>query len=243
MPVVVQGRAARRPEPRGEVVIGDLREVLTRISVRSGANGPQGPVTQYLLARAAEHLSAQLTGDALGRADREPVPRVLSALLGHEPFVENVLGMSAHQMRRRWPLATDWYADVVSYVLRPNRWTANHVAVLSEFETWLTRPAGEFLKLLGQHQLQACRAAELFRLGDVLSDLWPDYPPVMRARAVEHSWRLRRWMPVYAIVLEHYGLRVRSGADFEVVAWAVAALITMEPFPAQAPRPARPRHP
>lgn len=29
--------------------------------------------------------------------------------------------MSQHQMLRRWPLASDWYTDVINYVLRPAR--------------------------------------------------------------------------------------------------------------------------
>ena len=45
---------------RATIQIEDLSGVLTCISSRSGANGPQNPVTQFILAQAAEHLAVRL---------------------------------------------------------------------------------------------------------------------------------------------------------------------------------------
>ncbi len=226
--VVVQGRGRQGPQPRGEIVIEDLRDVVTRTSFRFGANGPQGAVTQYILAKAVEHLDTQLTSDVLPRGEREPVPRLLSALLGHESFVVNVLGLSPHNMRRRWPLATDWYADLVSYLLRPSRFDANGAMAGAEFPQWLQTDCQSFVAAFVGHQVEACRSPHYFRLADLLHTMWPEYPPVRRARELERSWIVARWVSSYPLICEYYGLRFRADVDVVSFALAIAALVENE---------------
>lgn len=113
--VKVQPRGGGPEQSRGSIVLEDLGEVVTRIASRRGPSGPNAPITQFMLSEATRHLSERLGQELVEQPLAEDsVPRVLSALIGHEPFVENVLKMSVHQMRRRWPLAGDWYADVIS---------------------------------------------------------------------------------------------------------------------------------
>ena len=140
--VWIQDRGSAKAGLRGTIVIEDLSGVLTSISSRSGANGPNNPVTQYILAEAADYLAERLIEDASG----ETVPRTLSSALGHQPFIESVLNMSQHQMLRRWPLATDWYQDVVNYIMRPSRFARATVEVRAHFEAWTTGSLGEFIR-------------------------------------------------------------------------------------------------
>lgn len=58
--VWVQDKGGGPLRLRGHIEIEDLSGVLSSISSRSGANGPLNPVTQYMLARAANHLADRL---------------------------------------------------------------------------------------------------------------------------------------------------------------------------------------
>ena len=58
--VWVQDRGGGPLRLREEIVIEDLSPVLTSLAASSGANGPLNPVTQYMLARTADHLAERL---------------------------------------------------------------------------------------------------------------------------------------------------------------------------------------
>lgn len=226
--VWVQDRGGGQLRLRGTVVIEDLGDVLTNISARAGANGPQNPVTQYILAQAADHLAARLT-DGNPHADRETVPRMLSSSLGHQPFIEQVLQMSQHQMLRRWPLASDWYTDVMHYIMRPSRFDAVHRAGMARFEEWASGTLGDLLQQFGRLVVQGSTdPAHVVRLAEALHLLWPDYAPV-RSAVDEYARQVRElWVPLYLDVARRYGLRIRPGVDPGDLAWAFNALQARE---------------
>ena len=60
-PVYAQGKGESSATLRGHVVIEDLTGVLDRISSRTGPNGPQGEVTQWILSQAARHLAERFS--------------------------------------------------------------------------------------------------------------------------------------------------------------------------------------
>lgn len=212
---------------RGTVVIEDLTNVLTTIASRSGANGPMNPVTQYILAKAADHLAERLTADALD-ADRDQVPRILSSALGHQPFIEQVLGMSQHQMLRRWPMAYDWYADVLHYMLRPGRFTKVHAQGLANLDEWASGPFGELLRLFGDLVVPSHQPAHIVRVAEALYQLWPEYGPVREVHR-EYSRQIRElWIPLYYEAARRYGLLIRPEVDIEMLAWCFNALQSRE---------------
>lgn len=223
-PVWVQDRGATTRRNRGTVVIEDLAPVLTRISSRTGANGPQSPVTQFILAQAAAHLSERLIEDVQGRDGREPLPKILSGSLGHQPFIEGVLGMSQHQMLRRWPLATDWYADVVAYILRPVRFRANEEAILALLPEWLKLPFGEVIRRFAAEQLVVRSDQRIFRVAEAIQALWPDYAPVRESQALYHKMLTEQWEPVYARIMSAYNLKLAPGASLSETAWTFNAV-------------------
>jgi hypothetical protein len=227
--VWIQDRGAADARLRGKITIEDLSDVLTCISARNGANGPNNPVTQYILAQAADYLAERLIEDANpGRDGRDSVPRTLSSALGHQPFIETVLNMSQHQMLRRWPLATDWYQDVVHYVLRPSRFSRATGEVRAHFDEWTTRPFGEFLRLFSDTVFTFDGDPKVLRMAEALQALWPDYPPVREASEAYHLQILSMWAPLYTTALARYGLRLRPEFTMSDVAWAFNALQTRE---------------
>lgn len=221
--VWVQDRGGGQLRLRGTVVIEDLTDVLTHISSRTGANGPLNPVTQYILSQAADHLAARLTDNAAS-ADRETVPRMLSGSLGHQPFIEQVLEMSQHQMLRRWPLASDWYSDVINYIVRPGRFDALHRAGVTNLDHWTTGTFGDFLRQFGDLVVQGTQPAHVMRVAEALQQLWPDYEPVRQA-VESYAQQVRDlWIPLWLEVARRYGLSVRPGVGLEEMAWAFNAL-------------------
>jgi len=225
--VWVQDRGGGPLRLRGRIVIEDLTGVLTAISSRSGANGPQNPVTQYMLARAANHLADRLI-DGPTHESHDSVPRVLSGSLGHQPFVEQVLEMSQHQMLRRWPLATDWYTDVINYIVRPARFGPNHSEVARHAPVWSTGTFGEFVRRFGQVASRRHEGENIVRVAEALQQLWPDYPPVRDAMAAYRAQVIDQWLPLYRAALQAYGLRLRPGLDETEIAWAINALNSRE---------------
>lgn len=216
---------------RGTVEIEDLTGVLTCISSRSGANGPQNPVTQYILAQAAEHLAERLVEDvAPGRDGRESVPRTLSGSLGHQPFIESVLGMSQHQMLRRWPLALDWYTDVINYILRPSRFDGMQGSFEERMEEWTRGTLGDLIRSFADHLFVPPESLKVFRMSEALQSLWPDFPPVRNAYQAYRRQVNEHWVPMYEAALRVYGLRLRPGVDLTEVAWAFNALQARETF-------------
>lgn len=225
LPVLVRRRGSAHDEHRGDVEIEDLTEVLTRLSSRTGPNGPQSPVTQYILAQAEQRLAEQLQADVTPDAAGQVPPRILSAVVGHEPFVERALDLSVHQMRRRWPAAGDWYADLVAYLLRPSRHHTNRVDTLERLEGWFTGSAADFVEALVRRQLEVTRAPTGFHLSNALYALWPDYEPVVAAREREAAWMIDQWLPLYEHFVARYGAQVRPGIDLAAAAWAGASLV------------------
>ncbi len=212
---------------RGTVVIEDLRDVLTSMASPTGANGPQSPVTQYILAEAAEYLADRLMDDAVGRDGRE-VPRILSGSLGHQPFIEQVLGMSQHQMLRRWPLATDWYTDVINYVMRPGRFQATYENAADQLELWATGTFGEFVRHFTSSVFAMQDNPKVIRVAEALQSLWPEFEPVKNAMDSYRRQVNELWVPMYLASMDHYGLKLHEGVEIRHLAWAVNALQARE---------------
>lgn len=228
-PVWVQDRGGGPVRLRGHVVIEDLSDVLTAISARQGANGPLNPVTQYMLARAADQLVDRLIDDGPGtRESRDGVPRLLSSALGHQPFVEQVLAMSQHQMLRRWPLATDWYTDVVNYLMRPARFDPDALGIRARLPEWATQELGVFIRRIAETAGATTGNWKFVRVAEALQALWPDYPPVRDAMIRYREEVARVWEPIYDVAMHVYGLRPRSGVSISDVAWAFNAVQARE---------------
>ncbi len=227
--VWIQDRGSSTPRLRGRIEIEDLSDVLTCISARSGANGPNNPVTQYILAQAAQYLAERLIEDANPVRDGgESVPRTLSGALGHQPFIESVLNMSQHQMLRRWPLATDWYQDVINYVMRPSRFTKATDEVARRFDQWTSGRLGEFVRQFSDTVFVLDGDPQVLRVAEALQSLWPDYPPVKQATLTYHQQIQTMWVPLYAEGMRRYGLKLRPEFTMAELGWAVNALQTRE---------------
>ncbi|MDO5534533.1 MAG: hypothetical protein Q4F65_07775 [Propionibacteriaceae bacterium] len=227
--VWVQDRGGGPLRLRGHVLIEDLSGVLTRISSASGANGPLNPVTQFMLERAANHLAERLIDDArLGRQGRESVPRILSSALGHQPFIESVLEMSQHQMLRRWPLATDWYTDVINYVMRPTRFDDKFHRLVATMTEHADAPLGAFVRTFAREAFTYADNTKVIRVAEALQSLWPDYPPVRNAMASYRQHVKERYVPLYEAALEVYNLHLRPGLDLGNIGWAFNALHARE---------------
>lgn len=227
--VWVQDRGGGPLRLRGTVVIEDLSAVLTSIAAGSGANGPLNPVTQYILTEAANHLADRLLEATItGRERADSVPRILSSALGHQPFIETTLGMSQHQMLRRWPLATDWYSDVVRYVMRPARFDAVYAAASANMDAWTQGTFGDFMRSFGENIFERRENPRVFRVVEALQALWPEYPPVKQATSVNRQQVEELWVPLYERAMECYELRLRPEVDIHEVAWAFNALQSRE---------------
>lgn len=224
-PVWAQRRGQTSQSLLGDVEIEDLSNVLTRIAMRRGSNGPQGLLTQFILASAADHLDSSIVGDVPRADDEEHVPRTLSALIGHEPFVEHTLELSVNQMRRRWPRAADWYHDLIAYVLRPQRHRANMRDAQSQLREWLTLPFGQLIRAVFEHQISSSQDAALYRLADTLRWLWPHHPAVREAQQAEFEALVADWSVVLRNVLWLYALRFRHGVDIREACWLANALV------------------
>ena len=227
--VWVQDRGGGPLRLRGHVVVEDLTGVLTSIASRSGANGPLNPVTQYMLARAANHLADRLIDDAAPSRDgRESIPRILSSALGHQPFVESVLEMSQHQMLRRWPLATDWYTDVINYVMRPARFDPKFDMLAASVGQAASASLGELVRRFAYEASNYADSTKIVRVAEALQALWPDYPPVANAMGAYRESLLEHYIPLYTATMRAYGLVLRPGMDATIVAWAFNALHARE---------------
>lgn len=226
--VWVQDKGGGPLRLRGHIEIEDLSGVLSSISSRSGANGPLNPVTQYMLARAANHLADRLIDDAPpSREGRDSVPRILSSSLGHQPFVESVLEMSQHQMLRRWPLATDWYNDVINYVMRPSRFAPKFATLMQTVES-SSETLGGLIRAFAHEALTFTDSVKVVRVAEALQALWPDYPAVRNAMGHYRQHVLEDYVPMYERMMDAYGLVMRPGVDMATVSWAFNALHVRE---------------
>lgn len=226
--VWVQDRGGTELRLRGNVVIEDLTGIVTSIAATAGANGPQSPVTQYILQQAAQHLSERLAAE-VDPQDRDAAPKMLSTALGHQPFIESVLEMSQHQMLRRWPYASGWYHDVVAYLLRPRRFDPTHNAVRAALPGWLQQPFGEFVRQISLFQLaNPEHGSATSRVADAIGSLWPEYPPVRHAVEGYREQVTNVWIPFYRAAMVNYGLVLAPGAKLGDIAWAFDAMIGSE---------------
>lgn len=221
-------RGSLEPAVLGHVELEDLRTVVVRTASAHGPNGPQGPMTQFILGEAVRHLSAQLGADVQPKGGREPVPRVLSVLVGHERFVEDVLGVSINQMRRRWPSASDWYADLLAYILRPSRHDVNYARLREDLPGWLELPLGEFARHLAGAQISQALDVSLYGLADTVRWLWPRHPVVRASLAASLGALHELWIPILYQMFGVYGLQHREGIDPEEMAWTLNALMSWE---------------
>lgn len=217
--VLVRNRGESIAASRGWIEVEDLSNVVTRLAVRDGPNGPNSAVTQYILSEAARHLAAHLGTDLRSGPSGESVPRVLSALVGHEPFVEGKLNLSGHHMRRRWPFASDWYADLVSYVLRPQRYLENLESAMLQINGWMQLPFGQFVANFAEQQVGATQDPDLFRIAEVMYHLWPTYEPIRLAYRRHRESVEASWAPLYRQLLQHYGLELQPGVDLSDLCW------------------------
>lgn len=226
VPVRVFSPAAQAIQDRGTVVVEDLTGILQHIAHDEGPNGPQSPVTQYLLREGASHLAAALTQDAT--RDQGRVPAILATLVGHDSFATKVLAVSRNQLRRRWPLASGWYADLISYSLRPQRFARNAVLLLRQLPAWMDGPLGVLIARFADAEVESSQDPHLYRLGETIMTLWPDYPPVRQALDVYRQSVVETWAPVYAGILARYGLVLRDGVDISDACWVFQALVIRE---------------
>ncbi len=228
--VWAQRRRRDTPELVGWVEPEDLGDVLTHLVSRRAPNGPEGPMTQYLLAQAAHLLARRLREDADTVTDpnEERAPRVLSALVGHETFVAEHLGLSVNQMRRRWPLAADWYDDLLAYVLRPQRHRFNHDAFVDQFATWLTLPMGDIIGRLIESQVMIAQDDLVYGLAETLQWMWPRSGRVRQALIHERETIRAFYRPVALRMLAVYDIRLRPGTDVDELLWAINALVSWE---------------
>lgn len=226
--VVARLRGSHENSVVGRVVIEDLSAVLTHISHREGPNGPWGPMTQFLVAAGAHRLSDTLRGDLDPQTDADsPVPRLLSALVGHEPFVQE-LGLSVHHMRRRWPSAADWYADLLAYILRPGRHRQTIDETSARMAAHLELPLGLCVEATVREQLAYSQDPLVYRLSTAVERLWPEHPAVRRAQRADHEIVQEVWSALFGSFVEAYGLQLQPGASYEHGAWSIVVLITTE---------------
>lgn len=225
--IELQPRGGGEPEYRGTVVIEDLTGVVTRTASTRGVNGPQSPVTQFLLAQAAQHLNEAFVRDMDSLPDAGAVPRLLSAAVGHEPFIEQTLNLSVHHMRRRWPLAGDWYADLVSYILSSGR--AGYLMVSDDqWLEWVELPLGELLGRVAERMQRTFHESVWFPLSQTMRAMWPNYEPVKEAVRREEQFLHENWRALFAVLADHYGLRFHPEVDVGELLWATVAMADVE---------------
>jgi|APMI01.1.fsa_nt_gi hypothetical protein len=225
-PVRLMNPHDQQVQDRGTIVLEDLRDILHGIAYQEGPNGPQSPITQYILCEGAAHLAAALAADVTGAQGE--VPAVLATLLGHDSFATRVLDISRNHMRRRWPLASAWYADLIAYALRPQRYSINAMNLLQQVPVWMDGPLGVLIAEFASAEVESSQDPHLYRLGDTIMTLWPDYPPVRQALRVYRESVSETWAPVYEGILARYGLRLRHGVDINDACWVFQALVIRE---------------
>jgi len=231
--VRAQVRGQADEDVLGTVVIEDLDGIVRHLPPGDGANGPRSPMTQFLLQAAVSEMGKRLAQGPALRVDEDAAPnhdaavaRVMSSLVGHEPFVTNTLGLSVHQMRRRWPVAGDWYADLVRYVLRGTRSDIGD-RIRSDEEEWLSLDLGEFMSLAVTLRWSSYRHPELLGLAQTIRSLWPAYEPVIDATH-DGEAGMARWGPFITYLLSRFGLRLRPGVSIGEILWSFDALASTE---------------
>lgn len=226
--VWVTSRTTGEQDFRGHVVVQDLREIVTHTMTGDGPNGPNGVVTQYILAAAEKQLHDGLRG-AVGAgpgADRDTV--LLARMVPLETFGPDVLDISRNNLRRRWATATDWLDDVIAYALRPGRADAHAEAAVATAGELLGKPLGEVVRVVAAGEVAAERDPARFGLAEMIRILWPEHPAVRNSLTTLDEYPMRWWLPVYAHVLDVYELDLIAGLSLPDFAWPLLALVEQE---------------
>lgn len=233
--VWVTGRTTGVPECRGDIVLTDLRGVVTHTLADDGPNGPNGPVTQYILAAAEKRLYNGLR-NALGGGDGlDRDAALLSRMVPLETFGPDVLDISRNNLRRRWATSTDWLDDVIAYSLRPGRADSHARAAVARASAMIGGPLGRLIDAVAAGEVEAERDPGRFALAEMIRMVWPEHPAVRRSQATHDEYAMRWWAPVYEHILDAYGLRLLPGLDMDDFAWPLLALVDHE---ARTPGPA-----
>lgn len=220
-------------DPPVWIELEDLSDVLRH--VQSGrATGANSPMTQYLLQLGVVRLSAQLermTSTDLD-GDGVPTPAVMSLLVGYDAVATSA-GLKNNQMRRRWPTAGHWYADLIAYLLRPSQDAANvrdatH-ALFGEDGHLPQVSFGRLVELFAEQQLVDSVETFPYPVASVLETLLPHYEPVYEFRSAASQVGLgHHWVPVYEQIFATYGLRLRAGVTMDEMARILSQIISVE---------------
>lgn len=225
--VWVTGRTTGVRECRGDIVLTDLRGVVTRTLAADGSNGPNSAVTQYILAAAEKRLYDGLR-NALGEDLPGRDPALLSRMVPLETFGAEVLDISRNNLRRRWATSADWLEDVIAYALRPGRADDHASAAVARASAMVGAPLGRLIDAVAAGEVEAERNPGHFALAEMIRTVWPDHPAVRRSQATHDEYAMRWWVPVYAHLLDEYGLRLLPGLDLAEFAWPLLALVDHE---------------
>lgn len=157
----------------------------------------------------------------------ESAPRVLSALVGHEPFVETTLNLSVHQMRRRWPAAADWYADLIAYIVRSSARGVIDVPD-EEMAQLMEQSLGVLVHRICQVRFEELSTSDFFGLSLAVRAMWPTYPPVQESVREEEQALLKDWAPLFGLLSDHYGLMIRDDVEVGELYWAFESFHLLE---------------
>lgn len=210
------------------VTIEDLSEVVSR-ALPGRNTGPNSPMTQFLLGVGVDRLTAGLRSLNAADADADgvPTPSVLSLLVGYDAVATSV-GLAKNQMRRRWPTAGDWYADLTSYVLRPSRFLSVVDSAGQMVERHIDVPFGAAFDRFADWRLGLRGEGDLYQLFSLIRQLLPQYEPVRQA---VHRYGGRTSPQLVAVleqILSAYGLRPRQGVEAGELAWILSEMVTQE---------------
>lgn len=209
-------------------MIDDLRSIVTHTLAHEGPNGPNGAVTQYILAAAERHLHDGLRSALGSTSSPGEETSLLSRLLPLEGFGPDVLDISRNNLRRRWATASDWLDDVIAYALRPGRADEHARAAVSAATGMVGRPLGELISAVTAGEVAAERDPARFGLAEMIRTMWPDHPAVRSARTTLDEYALHWWVPVYSHILDVYGLALIDGLKIEDFARPLLALVEHE---------------
>jgi hypothetical protein len=210
------------------VTIEDLTAVVSR-ALPGRNTGANSPMTQFLLGAGVERLAKGLKGlsDADADADGVPTPAVLSLLVGYDAVATSV-GLAKNQMRRRWPTAGAWYADLTSYLLRPSRFDNTTAAASQTVQLYLDLPFGVAFDRLAEWRLASPAETDIYDLFSLMRQLLPGYEPVREVvdrLGPEPSPDLTA---LFENLLAAYGLQAREGVETAELVRVVSHVLTQE---------------
>lgn len=208
---------------RGQLVIQNLSGTVTRTIHLDGPNGPNGALTQYILAAAECHLYDQLVA-GLGSPDADKTAS-LARMVPLETFGPDVLDISRNNLRRRWATSSDWLDDVIAYALRPGRALDHAQQAAAQAVDLMVQPLGDVIRAVVAGEIEAERDPARFRLAEIIRTVWPDHPVVRSSAATLDEYVMRWWVPVYELVLDVYGFDLLDGVEIEAFAWPLLTFV------------------